>query len=328
MAKKVVRIYFMDDSFKAFGIDQGTTADQLRQIIIEKIELKEDSCFALFEKKGEWERCIEADEKPVELTKVWEAEMKTKPKDQLEEPKFLFRKKIFLKEDEKELADLVARNLVYIQALRNVNDGTYPCTADEAVKLAVLQVQAVYGDHNASNHVVGFLTQNLKNFVPQPLWQLKKPVEWETVILKEHARHKGKSNDDAKLEYLNIVKTWSFYGTTFFPPCKSQSNRNLPNKVIIGVNYEGIRLYKTKNREFISEHLFTEICSWASSNSTFAFEFGNQTESVKFSFETKQGAIIAATIQTYIDILVQMLKNGEDDDEESQTGTSSEDGDD
>jgi hypothetical protein len=53
-AKKVVRVYFMDDSFKAFGIDPGTNADQLRQIAIEKIELKEDSCFALFEKKGEW----------------------------------------------------------------------------------------------------------------------------------------------------------------------------------------------------------------------------------------------------------------------------------
>jgi hypothetical protein len=128
----------------------------------------------------------------------------------------------------------------------------------------------------------------LKNFVPQPLWQLKKPVEWETIILKEHIKSKGKSGDDAKLEYLNIVKTWSFYGTTFFPACKSVSNKNLPNKVIIGVNYEGIRLYKTKNRELISEHLFTEICSWASSSSTFAFEFGNQTESTKVSFETKQ----------------------------------------
>lgn len=100
-------------------------------------------------------------------------------------------------------------------------------------------------------------------------------------------------------------------------------------------------------QELISEHLFTEICSWASSSATFAFEYGNQTESVKYSFETKQvrtpafpgqlvplansdlqGAIIAATIQTYIDILVQMLKNGEDDEDEGQSGASEEDGDD
>jgi hypothetical protein len=70
----------------------------------------------------------------------------------------------------------------------------------------------------------------------------------------------------------------------------------------------------------VSTHPFTEICSWASSSSTFAFEFGSQTESQKYTFETKQGAIIASTIQTYIDILVQMLKSGaeEDDDEDDQ----------
>jgi len=33
-------------------------------------------------------------------------------------------------------------------------------------------------------------------------------------------------------------------------------------------------------------------------------------------FETKHGAIIASIIQTYIDILVQLLKNGEEEDED------------
>lgn len=71
------------------------------------------------------------------------------------------------------------------------------------------------------------------------------------MILKEHSRYAGakKSMDDAKLDYLSIVKTWSFYGTTFFPACKVQGGaKNLPSKVVIGVNYEGIRLYKPKNK--------------------------------------------------------------------------------
>ena len=33
-------------------------------------------------------------------------------------------------------------------------------------------------------------------------------------------------------EYLDIVKQWPYYGTTFFPPCKSLNNRNLPAKVL------------------------------------------------------------------------------------------------
>jgi len=98
----------------------------------------------------------------------------------------------------------------------------------------------------------------------------------------------------------------------FFPACRSVSNRKLPNKVVVGVNAEGIILLKPKDKELISTHPFTEICSWASSSNTFAFEFGSQNESQKYTFETRHGAIIASTIQTYIDILVQMLKNVED----------------
>jgi len=73
---------------------------------------------------------------------------------------------------------------------------------------------------------------------------------------------------------------------------------------------------KVRTKEIISEHLYTEICSWASSSGTFGFEFGNQNDSQKYTFETKQGAIIAATVQTYIDILVHMLKHGDEEEPE------------
>jgi len=160
-----------------------------------------------------------------------------------------------------------------------------------------------------------FLSANLKQFVPKDLIAQKKPTEWEALIFKAHALNTGKSEEDAKSEYLDIVKQWPFYGTTFYPPCKTiGNNKKIPSKVIIGVNAEGILLLK-KDKELVSTHPFTEICSWASSSTTFAFEFGSQTESQKYTFETKQGAIIAASIQTYIDILVQMLKSGDDEEE-------------
>jgi len=325
--KRVVRVHFMDESFKAFGIDSNATAEQLRQIVVERIGLKEDSCFALFEKKDDWERCLEYDERPGDLMKQWGGDNDAKKaKTSEEQPPpflFLFKKKIFLKDDEKELLDECARNLVFIQALANVIESVYVSTVEEALRLAGLQMQATYKDHNSS-HTAGFLTANnqLKKFIPKMHYSTKKPNEWEALIFKEHQKHQGMQVEEAKLEYIKICKLWRDYGTTFFPPCKSSNNKNLPNKVIIGVNSEGIRLLKnTKNKELISEHMFTEICSWASSSGTFAFEFGNQSDSQKYTFETKHGAIIASTIQTYIDILVQMLKNGDDDDDQTQTGT-------
>lgn len=318
--KKVVRVHFIDKSCKALAIDTSHTAADLRDIVIERIGLKEDACFALFEKRDDWEKCLEPDDKPADLMLQWDKMDKKK-----EEPVFLFKKKIFLKDDDREMEDPVAKDLVYKQALASVISSEYPCTSDDAIKLAGFQFQIVYGDHNPQFHVPKFLLPSLKDFVPKSVYSSRKPQEWEAAILKQHETLMGKSAEDCKTDYLNVVKQWAFYGTTFYPPCKSVGNKNIPSKyVIIGVNYEGIRLLK-KNKDLISEHLFTEICSWASSSGTFAFEFGNQNESQKYTFETKQGAIIASTIQTYIDILVQMLKNGDeddDDDDESESGTS------
>jgi len=324
MAKKVVRIFLMDDSCRAFAVEENTTAEQLKATIVERIELKEEACFALFEKKDGWERCLEPEEKPCELMALWtDVNGAKKPKEGAKESlkevtnAFIFKKKIFLRDDERELQDPVAKHLVYIQALYSVIESEYPCTPEDAVKLAGLQVQIVYGDHKTGTHVVGFLTQNLKQYLPKDIFGSKRPTEWEALIFKAHAQYSGKSAEDAKTEYLEIVKQWPFYGTTFFPPCKSAGKQRTPSKVIVGVNAEGILLLK-KDKELVSTHPFTEICSWASSSTTFAFEFGSQTESLKYTFETKQGAIIAATIQTYIDILVQMLKNGSAEEEEDE----------
>jgi len=311
MSKKVVRVHFVDRSCKAIAIDSNTTAADLRDKVIEKIELKEDDCFYLFDKRDDWERCLEPDDKPVDIMAQWER-LEGKKR---EECMFLFKKKIFLKDDDREMEDLVAKDLNYKQALYSVVSSEYPCTLEDCIKLAGLQFQVTYGDHNPQFHVPKFLIPSLKDFVPKTLFNLKKPQEWENLILRQHESLIGKDKETAKTEYLNIVKQWAYYGTTFFPPCKSVGNKLPVKTVIIGVNYEGIRLLK-KNKDLISEHLFTEICSWASSSGTFAFEFGNQNESQRYTFETKQGAIIASTIQTYIDILVQMLKNGADDEEE------------
>lgn len=320
MAKKVVRVFLMDDSSKAFAIDENSSSDQLKQTVVERILMKEDACFAIFEKKEGWERCLEPDEKPCGLMALWATDTKKKEgggKESLKDTSsaFIFKKKVFLRDDEREMQDPVAKHYVYIQALWNVIESDYPCNQEDAIKLAGLQVQIVYGDHKSATHTPGFLTQNLKQFVPKDLFGLRRPNEWEKDIFRAHAANEGKTEEEAKTEYLDIVKQWPFYGTTFYPPCRSINNKKLPNKAIIGVNAEGILLLK-KDKELVSTHPFTEICSWASSSTTFAFEFGSQTESQKYTFETKQGAIIASCIQTYIDILVQMLKSGEEDEDE------------
>jgi len=315
MSRQVVRVHFIDRSL-AFGIDQNTTAAALRDLVVDRIGLKEDACFALFEKKDDWERCLEPEEKPADLQLQWEKEKAERKKND-SEPIFIFKKKIFLKDDDREMEDPVAKDLIYKQALHSVISSEYPVTAEDATKLAGIQCQVVYGNHNNATHTTAFLVPNIQDFVPKNLLGSRKAQDWAQNILSAHESLIGKSTEDAKTEYLNIVKTWGYYGSTFYPPCKC-SNKS---KVVIGVNYEGIRLLKPKTKQVLHAFYFTEILSWSSSSGTFAFEVDSQGTSEKFVFDTKHGAIIAATIQTYIDILVQMLRNGDEEDDEDTTDT-------
>jgi len=245
--RQLVRVHFIDKSCKTFSIDQNTTAAALRDLVVARIELKEDACFALFEKKDDWERCLEPEEKPTELQLQWEKEKAERKKND-SEPLFVFKKKIFLKDDDREMEDPVAKSLIFKQALHSVNSSEYPVTVADATKLAGLQCQIVCGDHNNAVHNTAFLVPNISDFIPKTLMGNKRPQEWANNVLEAHESLIGKSAEDAMTEYLNIVKTWGYYGSTFYPPCKSVGNRNLHSKVVIGVNYEGIRLLKPKTK--------------------------------------------------------------------------------
>ena len=95
----------------------------------------------------------------------------------------------------------------------------------------------------------------------------------------------------------------------------------------------------------ISEHLYTELVSWGSTSNTFFFEFDDNL-CTRFTFETKQvtffsmyllvefiysllfllpqGAIIASNIQSYFEVLINILKNSyfeEADVEDDESGT-------
>jgi hypothetical protein len=120
--KKVVRVHFMDDCIKAFAVEEGSSVEQLKATVVEKIGMKADGCFAIFERKDGWgnsfvliisfikERCLESDEKPYELMALWTDNNTTG-----KAPAFVFKKKIFLRDDEREMSDLIAKHHVYIQ---------------------------------------------------------------------------------------------------------------------------------------------------------------------------------------------------------------------
>lgn len=58
--KQSIRVHFLDDTFKAVSIQSSTTAADLHKIVVEKIELVNDSNFGLYDKRKDSGRCKSA----------------------------------------------------------------------------------------------------------------------------------------------------------------------------------------------------------------------------------------------------------------------------
>jgi len=93
--KPIVRVHFLDSSFRAFAIDPNANIETLFKTVIDKIDLKESNCFSIFEQYGDYERCLESEEKVNDIMKQWKENGKEK------DAKFLFKKKIFFKKRNK-----------------------------------------------------------------------------------------------------------------------------------------------------------------------------------------------------------------------------------
>jgi len=277
-------------------------------------------------KKGPFERLLDPNQKIVEILQIWSNEESSspvggglvnlpnsgssvslslpnllnpeKPPVKREPPCFIFRKTCFFRNES--LDDPVARNLTYIQVLHYIVESIYPCSIDEAVTLAGIQFHVIYGDHKDETHSAGFIEDKIKEYIPKNLLKEKKPKEWEALILKAHQKYRTTS--DSELAYINYVKQVSYYGTEYFI-CKNTLNKKLPERVILGINAEGIQLMK-KEQEIVFTSPWADLVSWIGTDrNLFYFEIigRDQHPNTKYTFETTQGKTISQLTGLYVD---------------------------
>lgn len=178
---------------------------------------------------------------------------------------------------EKKCTDQGAINLFYIQAVYNVITSNYPSNKEIAVKLGGIQLQLTVGDQNPEIHKSGNLieSQSLKKYIPEHLLGTLKAEEWESNLFAEHLNHKGKDNNSLKLMYLDLVREWPYYGSTFFKARYIQNEtfykQDFEGQVRIGINGNGLHLISPKEMKVIT-YSYNELSTWDSEKGIFLFE--------------------------------------------------------
>ncbi|CAG08148.1 unnamed protein product, partial [Tetraodon nigroviridis] len=117
------------------------------------------------------------------------------------------------------------------------------CPPEASVLLASYAVHAKYGDYDPNVHKPGFLAQ--EELLPKRvinLYQMTAEM-WEERITACYAEHRGRTRDEAEMEYLKIAQDLDMYGVNYFL-IRNKKGTDL----LLGVDALGLHIYEPDNK--------------------------------------------------------------------------------
>ncbi|XP_047540885.1 uncharacterized protein LOC125073828 isoform X3 [Vanessa atalanta] len=322
-----LRLRMLDGSVKTLQVDESKSIQDIMVHICDRIgipnneeyglcreesEPKEESKFStgtLTLKKKTIQR--EKDAKLEQLSKKlktddnveWLDQHKTLRESQVD-PKetLLFKRRLFYSDRNVDSRDPVQLNLLYVQTRDAILDCRHVVTEDKAAEFAGIQCQVQYGDFQEDKHKPGFI-ENLKEFLPE---QYESSWGIEKKIIKEHRKHQGLSQIEAKHIYTKTARELPTYGVTFFLVKEKQKTKKKLVPRLLGINSESILRLDEETKEILQVWPLTQVKSYRAGSESFTLNFGDYSEK-EYAVKTNEAFRIRDILQGYIDIIRKRL---------------------
>jgi len=123
--------------------------------------------------------------------------------------------------------------------------------------------------------------------------------EWEVKILAKYQKVAEFTSLDAKLNYLDYVQEWTFYGASFFT-VEQRQFKDYPSPLTLGINCEGVLLMHPEKKTVLENYQFTDIVTWGHSDEKFIVVVGNIVQQRKLIFKTTEGKHMNHLIHDYV----------------------------
>eukprot|EP01029_Cantina_marsupialis_P007489 TRINITY_DN183592_c0_g1_i1.p1 TRINITY_DN183592_c0_g1~~TRINITY_DN183592_c0_g1_i1.p1 ORF type:complete len:427 (+),score=150.95 TRINITY_DN183592_c0_g1_i1:30-1283(+) len=306
--KTVLRVFMLDNSFKAILIDETmTTADVVRSLC-DRVGFQDSAAmqpfFGLYE-------CVDGvnvgrplaeQEKPITVMKDWPAGGKSM---------YVFQARLYM-DSTMNSGDSAVIHMHFIQAVYNVIHGNYPVEFKEAINLAALQVHSQFGKFNGKVHKPGFLEGKIIQYIPARWIHQKPGFNWEEAIFTEHAAIMSKK-EDSQRKYLERVRRFEYYGCAFYPVKSASKQFAKYGKVLcLGIGCKGIMILTPNQKDTIETHRLNEIYRWGfKPGCNFYFEIKQagaaSGHGPTYEFETAKGDDISTLLTDYAMALLKEL---------------------
>jgi myosin-7 len=324
-----IKVRLLNDTTKTFQVDSYMLVQDLLDQLCQSFNLTVTSPFALYQMAEPGvDLILDPKDRVLDVLASWEnapldepkgsdkkkyqvkKEVKKKSKEEAKWSSFLFKAKLMIKTTSDTLmTDQEAVNLTYVQAVSDVVTNRYPSTDKDVTVLAALQLQATHGDFIRGQHNPGWLLPKLREYMPILFLQKKGKMdsklekEYEANILSKWEKVKGFTIQEAKLNYLDYVQEWQFYGSTFWL-VEQRQFKDYPSPLLLGINSEGVLLMHPEKRHTLEIYNFTDIVTWGHAEEKFIVVVGNIVQQRKLIFKTQMGKAMNQLIHDYVNFKV------------------------
>jgi len=234
--------------------------------------------------------------------------------------------------------DDAAVGLLYAQARGDVVEARYPCSEQDAVTLAALQLREEQGDappEDEAGEVSSAPLAQLARYLPEKIIARKQDdAALRGKVLALHAKLDGYSRREARLSYLDYVRAWKLYGSSYFvaePTARTAqgAGEGLPASVVVAINAKGVLVVDPDTKAYLREYPYARIVTWGHSATSFvlavsqpttttttttgtdapvtssaaAVQQQQQQQQTKAYFKTERGDEMSALVKTYVDAL-------------------------
>ncbi|XP_031488283.1 kinesin-like protein KIN-14I isoform X2 [Nymphaea colorata] len=303
-------VFFLDETFEEITYDMTTTVADAVEELAGIIKLSAYSTFSLFECRktvtgsksadpGNEEYIALDDNKYIGDLLAEFKSVKDRSKGEILHCKLSFKKRLFRESDDA-IADPMFVQLSYVQLQHDYMLGNYPVGREDAAQLSALQIFVENG-FVVSPETCTDWTSLIERFLPRQIAITRARREWEVDILSRYNLMEHLSRDDARQQFLRILKTLPYGNSIFFAVRKIDDPIGLlPGRIILGINKRGVHFFRPVPKEYLHSAELRDIMQFGSSNTAVFFKMRVAGVLHIFQFETKQGEEICVALQTHI----------------------------
>ncbi|KAJ6770676.1 KINESIN-LIKE PROTEIN KLP-3 [Salix purpurea] len=303
-------VFFLDETFEEITYDMATTVSDAVEELAGIIKLSAFPSFSLFECRkvvsgskssdpGNEEYIGLDDNKYIgDLLAEFKA-AKDRSKGEILHCKLILKKKLFRESDEA-VTDPMFVQLSYVQLQHDYILGNYPVGREDAAQLSALQILVEIGYIGSPELSVDW-TSLLERFLPRQIAITRGKREWEMDILSRYCSMENLTKDDARQQFLRILRSLPYGNSVFFGVRKIDDPIGvLPGRIILGINKRGVHFFRPVPKEYLHSAELRDIMQFGSSNTAVFFKMRVAGVLHIFQFETKQGEEICVALQTHI----------------------------